>query len=100
VTVTATELSKAIGRQVVLAAPDTVKVRFGPLLVPATLGIANGHLLTVSEVGVRLLDIDLAAIPIVPPCVMHLAVADGSASLACSVAPVPASLIEAISANS
>ncbi|MFZ0173444.1 MAG: hypothetical protein WAL04_17310 [Acidimicrobiales bacterium] len=97
VTVTAAELSHAVGREVVLSGPDTVKVRIGPVLVPATIGIAAGHVLTLGEGGFQLLDIDLAESSVVPRCGMQLTVNHGSATLACKVAPVPASLVAGLS---
>ncbi len=99
VTVTAAELSKAIGRRVALQGPDTIKVAVGPIMLPATIGIADGHLLTIGEGGLRLLDIDLSTSPAIPRCAMTLVVTSGSATLSCRVAPVPASLVSAISAK-
>ncbi|MGC9960598.1 MAG: DUF2993 domain-containing protein [Acidimicrobiales bacterium] len=99
VTVTAAELSKAIGRRVALQGPDTIKVAVGPIMLPATIGIADGHLLTLGEGGLRLLDIDLSTSPAIPRCAMTLVVTSGSATLSCRVAPVPASLVSAISAK-
>jgi hypothetical protein len=99
VTVTAAELSKAIGRRVALQGPDTIKVAIGPIMLPATIGIADGHLLTIGEGGLRLLDIDLSTSPAIPRCAMTLVVTSGSATLSCRVAPVPASLVSAISAK-
>jgi len=98
-TVTAAELSKAIGHEVVLMGPDTIKVRIGPLLVPAQLGIVGGHVLTIDEEGFRLLGVDLASISVVPPCDMRLTVGRGVATLQCRTAPVPRSLFAAISTN-
>ncbi len=98
-TVTAAELSKAIGHEVVLAGPDTIKVRIGPLLVPAQLGIVGGHVLTIDEAGLRLLGVDLASVSVVPPCAMRLTVSSGAANLQCRIAPVPTSLFAAISSN-
>lgn len=98
-TVTAAELSKAIGHEVVLVGPDTIKVRIGPLLVPAQLGIVGGHVLTIDEAGFRLLGVDLASISVVPPCAMRLTVGPGVAMLQCRIAPVPTSLFAAISSN-
>ncbi|HXY44854.1 MAG TPA: hypothetical protein VEH29_11750 [Acidimicrobiales bacterium] len=97
VTVTAAELSRAVGHDVVLSGPDTVKVRIGPLLVPATIGLTDGHVLTLGEEGFQLLDIDLATSAVVPRCGMQLTVGRGSATLACTVAPVPASLLAGVS---
>jgi hypothetical protein len=98
VTVTASELSAAIHRRVALEGPDTIKVKIGPLMVPATLGIVDGHVLTIGEAGLQLLHVDLGSSPLVPRCAMKLTIASGSATLACTVAPVPLSLLTAISA--
>jgi hypothetical protein len=98
VTVTASELSAAIHRRVALDRPDTIKVKIGPLMVPATLGIVDGHVLTIGEAGLQLLHIDLDSSPLVPRCAMKLTIGTGSATLACVVAPVPLSLLTAISA--
>lgn len=97
VTVTAAELSKAIGHRVVLAGSDTVKVAIGPVMVPATIGVIDGHVLTVGEDGVQLLGIDLATSAVVPRCAMKLTVSHDSATLICHVAPVPPSLVAGIS---
>jgi hypothetical protein len=99
VTVTAAELSKVIGRRVALEAPDTIKIGIGPIMLPATISIADGHLLTIGEGGLRLLDIDLTTSAAIPRCAMTLVVTSGSATLSCRVAPVPASLVSAISAK-
>jgi hypothetical protein len=99
VTVTAAELSAAIHRRVVLAGNDTVEVAIGPVMVPATIGIVGGHVLTLSERGLQLIGIDLATSAVVPRCAMRLTVSRGSATLACQVAPVPPSLVAAISAG-
>jgi hypothetical protein len=99
VTVTASELSAAIHRRVALDGPDTIKVKIGPLMVPATLGVVDGHELTIGEDGFQLLHIDLDSSPLVPRCAMKLTISSGSATLACDVAPVPSSLLTAISAG-
>jgi hypothetical protein len=99
VTVTAAELSQRIGHEVVLDAPDTIKVKIGPFFVPATIRIVQGHLLSIGEGGLRLLDVNLAANPAIPRCDMHLTVTRNVATLECQLAPVPPSLLAGASAH-
>ena len=100
VTVTAGELSRAIGHAVSLSPPNTIRVAIGPVSVPATIAVTSGHFLTFSALGLRTFVIDLTSVAVVPRCTMHLTVRNGSATLACRVSPVPAFVISALSGGS
>ncbi len=98
-TVTADELGKAIGHEVVLGGDNTVKVHVGPLFIPATLAITHGHLLTVEEAGVQLLHVNLALNAIANACALRLTIGHGFATLTCHIPVVPASLLRTISSQ-
>lgn len=97
--VTAAEIGKAVGHEVLLEGDNTVKVHIGPVFVPATLAITHGHLLTVEEAGIQLLHVNLAVNAIVRSCALHLTVGHETATLSCHIAVVPAPLLSTISSE-
>ncbi|MHB8245440.1 MAG: LmeA family phospholipid-binding protein [Acidimicrobiales bacterium] len=98
-TVTAAELSQAIGHRVVLDGARGVKVGIGSLMTPARIAIARNDLLTMQAGGRQVLRVNLATSPLFRRCPLHLAVGQGSATLSCHVAPVPPTVVAALSTN-
>jgi len=99
VTVTAAELSSAVGDPVSLPGNGQVLVDVAGRMVPATVQIVGGHLLTVSVGGVGLLSSDLTSNPFVPACGLTLVIGSGQLAVSCHVQPVPAALIQAIAGS-
>lgn len=97
VVVTAAELSSAVGRTVMLPGSGRVEVELASGTVAASVGITAGDVLVVSEAGVPLVRVDLATSPLVPACSMSLDVGAGQVEATCSVSPVPAKVLAAIS---
>lgn len=96
VTVTAAEISAAAGVPVTLSAGNVASATVHGVTVPAVVGV-DGQTLTLSAGGVRLLGVDLRQSPVVPTCAMTLAVRPGELQVSCTVAPVPPSVIAALS---
>ncbi len=96
-TVTAQELSAAIGHQVILAGNGQVQVKMGLVTLAGQVAVVAGQDLVVRSGGVDLLSVNLADNPLVPPCTMSLEVLTGYATASCYIAPVPASVIQALS---
>ncbi|HZU80884.1 MAG TPA: DUF2993 domain-containing protein, partial [Acidimicrobiales bacterium] len=68
VTVTAAELSSAIGQTVVIPGDGQIDVEVAGRQVPATVEVSGGHSLVVIVGGVTLLSSDLTQSPLVPQC--------------------------------
>lgn len=100
VTVTAAELSQATGHRVDLRAGDKVDVAIGSAMVPASISITTGDVMTLNAGGTQLLSVDLASSPIVPTCPLRLAVSKGAATLSCHLAPVPSTVVGALNGES
>ena len=96
VTVTADELSSAVGQQVVLPGDGQAQVVVAGRRLPATIEIAEGRVLEVVAGGVTLLRSDLTSSPLVPDCGLVLHLGSGAATVSCRVAPVPLRLVHAI----
>ncbi|MHB8330348.1 MAG: hypothetical protein ACYDD6_12120 [Acidimicrobiales bacterium] len=97
VTVTADELSSAVGQTVSIPGNGQVLVDVAGHMVSATVQVLGGHVLTVSVGGVPLLSSDLGQSPLVPSCPLALSVGNGQVVVSCHVQPVPLRLIDAIS---
>ncbi|MHB8681842.1 MAG: hypothetical protein ACYDA2_07090 [Acidimicrobiales bacterium] len=97
VTVTAAELTGAVGEQVGLPGNGEVLVDVAGRSVPATVRILDGHVLVIDAAGVQVLSSDLSTNPLVPACGLVLTVGVGQLSVGCHVAPVPPTLLNAIS---
>jgi hypothetical protein len=61
--------------------------------------VTNSHFLTFDFGGRPIGSFDLAKSPLVPPCAMRLTSQQSSLRLSCTVQPVPASLIAALSSH-
>ncbi len=96
VTVTAAPISAVAGAPVSLSSGNVVSAAVHGVTVPAVIGV-EGQTLTLSAAGVRLLSVDLKQSPVVPACAMTLVVRPGELQVSCTVAPVPPSVIAALS---
>jgi hypothetical protein len=65
--------------------------------VNGNLTVVNGHQLVVTVFGHQVLSVDLTKSPLIPDCTLSLVRASDGFSGSCTVAPVPRSLLEAIS---
>lgn len=95
--VTPQQLSAAVGHPVSLSSDNRLDVQLGGVDVPVTLAVGAGDVLTATAGGVRLLAVDLAEAPVVPRCGLAISDSAGLLMLSCHVAPVPASVISALS---
>ncbi len=68
--------------------------------VNADLAVIDGHQLVVTIFGHQVLSVDLTKSPLIPNCTLSLVRVSGGFSGSCTVAPVPRSLLEAISPQS
>jgi hypothetical protein len=98
ITLTAADLTAATHVQVSIAG-NTLTASVAGLEIPVSVTVTNDHDLTFSFDGHRAVSYDLARSPLVPPCAMHLATLQSALRLSCSVSPVPASLIAALSSH-
>ena len=96
VTVTAPALSAVAGVPVSLSPGNVVSATVRGVTVPAVIGV-EGQTLTLTVAGARLLSVDLQQSPVVPACAMTLVVHPGELQVSCTVAPVPPSVIAALS---
>jgi len=96
-TVTAAELSAAAGHTIRLLGHGDVEVVVDGVAVPATVAVVGGHVLTIGEGSTRILDIDLSHSKLVPDCSMSLTITVGRLGASCSLSPVPARILAAIS---
>jgi hypothetical protein len=65
--------------------------------VKANLAVVNGHQLVVTVFGHQVLSVDLTQSPLIPNCTLSLVRASDGFSGSCTVAPVPRSLLVALS---
>lgn len=96
VTVTAGELSSAVGRTVLLPGGGQVVVEEAGRSLPATVRVLGGRVLEVLVAGVPVLSSDLASSPLVPACGLVLSVGLGELTVSCHVSPVPARVVQAL----
>jgi hypothetical protein len=68
--------------------------------VGARVSVADGHRLVVTALGHQLLAVDLTRNPLVPQCTLALVPVSGGYQASCTVAPVPPSLLAALSPRS
>ncbi len=95
--VTADELSTASGHAIRLQGNGVVMASAGGREVAAVVRVLSGHILSVQSGGSSLLRVDLSSNPFVRGCTMSLAVLAGEVRASCAMAPVPHSLIAAVS---
>jgi hypothetical protein len=96
VTVTAAELSSAIGDPVTLPGQDRILIDLAGQEQSASVSVESGDLLVVSVDGFPLLQDNLGTSPLVPQCDLSVFVATGQLSVSCAVSPVPERVVQAI----
>lgn len=96
VTVTAAELSSAVGQTVTLPGNGDVQVAVAGRQVTGTLEITAGHTLVLLVAGVPVLSSDLTTSPLVPACQLGLQILAGAIAVSCQVSPVPPAVIAAL----
>lgn len=79
-------------------ADGTITASLGGARIPVTVTIAGGHILILRVAGQKDLSFDVDRSPIIPPCALQATVAGDALVLECQVAPVPSSVVAAISA--
>jgi hypothetical protein len=96
VTVTAADLSAAVGDTVSLPGAGRVLVDVAGLRVPAQLRVLGHRVLVLEVHGVAVLRSDLTASRLVPACALSVVVGSGQLTVSCTVAPVPGSVVQAV----
>ena len=97
-TLSASSLSAATGLPISVSGVTVTALVAGASL-PVTVGISDGHDLTIDVQGRRTFTFDLDRSPIVPPCGLQITTASDGLTLDCHVAPVPPPVVAAISAR-
>ena len=98
VTITASDLTAATNVPVTISG-NTITASFAGVQIPVTVTVTNGHELAFSTVGHKAVIFDLARTPLLPACAMRLTAQPSALHLSCTIAPVPASLIAALSTS-
>lgn len=96
VTVTAADLSTAVGDAVSLPGNGKVLVDVAGHEVAAQLRVVGDHVLVLEVHGVAVLHSDLTANRLVPSCALAVSLRSGQLTVSCTVAPVPGSVVQAI----
>ena len=96
VLVSAVELSTVGGRQITVV-DGRLAMSVAGRTVPADATITGGHTLIVSVGGVTVFSADLSRSALVPPCSMSLQVVADGVQATCTMAPVPPSVLAAVS---
>ena len=96
VTVTAADLSAAVGDTVSLPGQGRVLVDVAGHEVAAEFRVVADHELVLEVGAVPVLQSDLTSSPLVPECALAVAVGSGQLTVSCTVAPVPGRLVQAI----
>lgn len=96
VTVTAADLSAAVGGTVSLPGAGRILVTVAGLGVPAQIHVLDDRVLVLEVHGVAVLRSDLTANRLVPACALSVVVGSGQLTVSCTVAPVPGSVVQAI----
>lgn len=97
--VTPTELSAAIGEPVSIEGGSLLVSPGGHPGLALRASIAGGHLLALEVAGREVGSFELSGNPILPACQMGLSLLASKLVVSCTMAPVPASLIAALSAS-
>lgn len=99
VTVSAAGLSAAAGVPVALPGQGQVLVEVAGRMLPASLVVEPDDVLVIHVAGRTVLRADLATSPVVPDCAMAVHIGAGSLDVSCHVSPVPARVVQAVSAG-
>jgi hypothetical protein len=97
--VTDSALSAATGRDVQILPGGKVVVDTNAGFVTASVAIESGDVLVVDEAGTQILHVDLSKDSLVPECSMSFQLSANQVSATCTVSPVPARLLAALSAQ-
>ena len=100
VEITAPEISAGIGYPLTLTDNNKLTAQVKGVTVPADISITEGHIVTVTSAGRLLGSVDLSTSQLVPKCDMTSDTGAQAITFSCTMAPVPASLIESLSATS
>ena len=98
VTITASDLTAATHVAVSISG-NTVTASIAGLQIPVTVTVTNSHELAFSTADHSPVIFDLARTPLLPACPMQLTTQHSALRLSCTIAPVPASLIAALSTS-
>jgi LmeA-like phospholipid-binding len=99
ITISAADIT-SVTHVAVTISGNTVTGSVAGLQIPVSVTVTSGHFLTFSFAGRPSFSFDLARSPLVPPCAMQLTTQQSNLRLTCTVAPVPTSLIAALSSHS
>lgn len=97
-TISASDITAASHVPVSIA-NNTVTASIAGVEFPISVTVTGGHFLTFNYAGRPGVSFDLAKSPLVPPCAMQLTTQQSALHLSCTIAPVPASLIAALSSH-
>lgn len=97
--ITASDITSATGIPVTIAG-NTVTASVAGVPIPVSVTVTGSDSLSFNVVGHRVLSFNLARSPVVPICPMQLTTRQSALQLSCTVSPVPASLIAALSSRS
>lgn len=95
--VTSADLSHAIGQPVRVASNGEIDVTVAGVVVPVSPRLEGDSRLVVDVAGFSVLDVNLAAIPLLSDCRFGLHASPGELHLSCTMQPVPASVVNALS---
>ncbi|HUE60126.1 MAG TPA: LmeA family phospholipid-binding protein [Acidimicrobiales bacterium] len=98
VTITASDLTAATNVPVTISG-NTITATVAGVQIPVTVSVTNSHVLAFNVVGRRVVNFDLARTPLLPACSMQMTTVQSALHLSCTIAPVPASLISALSSS-
>ncbi len=98
VTISASDLTAATNVPVSISG-NTITASVAGVQIPVTVSVTNSHVLAFNVVGRRVVSFDLARTPLLPACPMQLTTEQSVLHLSCTIAPVPASLIAALSST-
>jgi len=100
VEITAAELSAGIGYPLTVTAGNKLTAEVKGITVPANLSVTDGHMISVTVAGMSLGALDLSTSQLVPRCGLTGDTGAQVITFGCSIAPVPASLLESLSSSS
>jgi hypothetical protein len=98
ITVSAADITAATHVAVTISG-NTVTASVAGVQVPVSATVTDSHFLTFNLAGRPVGSFNLARSPLIPPCEMQLGSRQSALHLSCSISPVPASLIAALSSR-
>jgi hypothetical protein len=97
-TITASDISVATGIPVSISG-NTVTASVAGVRIPVSVTVTGSDALTFNVFGHREVTFHLAKTPVVPDCPMQLTTQEAALQLSCTISPVPASLLAALSSS-